>query len=379
MQRQADQKSLQYIEILILAFSWLVIFLSPLIFQNELEHINWNQVLGNWRKLLPFVLLSLFNHFLLVPLLFFRKYKKWYFAGAVATLVLFVFILNWIPKQTPQAGEHPFPREFQHRPPPRERPLPPIHEREARDMPQGRQQPPPMQTPGALPPYLNSLLIAIMILGFDTGLRTVFRWTKSEQEREILTKEKVKSELAFLRNQISPHFFMNTLNNIHALIDFDKEEAKESVIKLSGLMRYLLYESEGEKILLKKEIEFLKNYIELMKLRFTDQVEVRLDLPDSLPDKQIPPLLFTSFLENAFKHGVSYDNPSFIHIAISNAPGKLFLRIHNSKHKTPKKDTASGIGMENTKKRLDLIFKGDYTLDITDKRDTFEINLSIPV
>ncbi len=146
------------------------------------------------------------------------------------------------------------------------------------------------------------------------------RWSKLEQEKTLLEKENVQNQLAFLRNQVSPHFFMNTLNNIHALIDVDTEEAKEAIIKLSKLMRHLLYDSQAELVPLAKEMEFIQSYINLMKLRFSEKVKINLSIPDQLPDKSIPPFLFTSFVENAFKHGISYQNSSFIDIVFLYKP-----------------------------------------------------------
>jgi LytS/YehU family sensor histidine kinase len=167
---------------------------------------------------------------------------------------------------------------------------------------------------GAWMPLLNSVFIGILILGFDLGLRTSFKWSRLEQQRTQLEKENIKNELAFLRNQLSPHFFMNTLNNIHSLIDIDTEEAKESIIRLSHLMRHLLYDSEDESIPLSKEVNFIQSYVELMKLRYTDKVKVSFTVDSDTSNISIPPLLFTSLIENAFKYGVSYKQKSFINI-----------------------------------------------------------------
>ncbi len=188
------------------------------------------------------------------------------------------------------------------------------------------------------------MIFSFLLVGFDTGLMTIFRLAKSERKRAILEKQNADVQLAFLRNQVSPHFFMNTLNNIHSLIDFDTDEAKDSIIRLSKLMRHLLYDSEIEKIPIRKEIEFIKNYVDLMKLRYSDKVKITLDLPDQLPDKSIPPLLFTSFVENAFKHGISYQHSSFINITFSIDDDQLNFEVRNSNPGLTKKDEPSGIG-----------------------------------
>ena len=218
-----------------------------------------------------------------------------------------------------------------------------------------------------------------MLVGFDTGLRISFRLAEAERVKDKLEKDNVESQLAFLRNQVSPHFFMNTLNNIHSLIDIDTEEAKESIIRLSKLMRHLLYESEIEKIPIRKEISFVENYIDLMKLRYSDKVAIRVKLPKKLPDKTIPPLLFTSFLENAFKHGVSYQNTSFINIEFSCTDQNLTFEIINSNPKSEKEEESSGIGIENARKRLDLIYGDQYSLEIVVNDKEHYVRLSIPI
>jgi len=218
-----------------------------------------------------------------------------------------------------------------------------------------------------------------LVIGFDTGLRMISRWSKLEQEKTLLEKENVQNQLAFLRNQVSPHFFMNTLNNIHSLIDIDAGEAKDSIIKLSKLMRHLLYESEAEQTPLKKEVEFIRSYINLMKLRFTDKVEIEVAIPENLPDKTIPPLLFTSLIENAFKHGISYKHPSFIRINLSVADGRLNFDIANSKQVKDVNDSTQGIGLKNTRQRLDLLYAGDYAFDISENENEFVVKLSLPI
>ena len=119
----------------------------------------------------------------------------------------------------------------------------------------------------------------------------------------LLEKENLNQQLEYLKYQINPHFFMNTLNNIHALVDIDPEKAKTTIVELSKMMRYLLYEGNNSLIPLHREVEFLRNYITLMKLRYTDKVKIDTDIPVSLPDRRLPPLLLITFVENAFKHG----------------------------------------------------------------------------
>jgi sensor histidine kinase YesM len=172
---------------------------------------------------------------------------------------------------------------------------------------------------------------------------------------------------------------MNTLNNIHSLIDIDTDEAKESIIRLSKLMRHLLYDSEIEKIPIQKEFDFIKNYIDLMKMRYSDKVAIGFQLPEQVPNKSIPPLLFTSFVENAFKHGVSYKQDSFINIEFSYNGENLTFQVKNSILNNGKDELASGIGIENARKRLDLLYGEKYSLEIDESDNEYYVRLSIPV
>ena len=378
MPRQKKDEPTNPAEILILAFIWLFIYASPVIVSNGYDGLNWNIIFESWIRLLPFLLLSVVNHFILVPILFYR-HRIGYFSIALVLMILLSLSMTWI--------DHPgYPPRGQQENRPMMLEAPP----DGFDLGNGNLQLPPLEdrlkprrnSPGSLPPLMNSMIIALLILGFDTGMRAIFRGSKIEQEKQKLEKEKVKSELAFLRNQISPHFFMNTLNNIHSLIDLDTREAKEAVIRLSKLMQHLLYDSERETILLKDEIAFIQSYTELMKLRFTEKVKVSLEIHSDDPGISIPPLLFTSLLENAFKYGVSYKEKSFIDISLSTGTDKLTFDISNSiiagKNKLQDREN-SGIGLENTRKRLDLLYGKGYQMDVTDTGGIFRVTLILPI
>ena len=131
---------------------------------------------------------------------------------------------------------------------------------------------------------------------------------RDDEMLKDLERQRLESELQYLKYQLNPHFFMNTLNNIYALVDLNTEQAKKTIIELSKLMRYVLYEANKNQISLEHEIQFLENYIALMKLRYIDNLNIRTEFPVVVPCVQIPPLLFISLLENAFKHGVSYQD-----------------------------------------------------------------------
>jgi two-component system LytT family sensor kinase len=239
--------------------------------------------------------------------------------------------------------------------------------------------------PAEKPPFREMRIFryfysAILICGFSLGLGILEKLSQNEKQRKELEKEKLNSELAFLKNQISPHFFFNTLNNIYSLIGFDTEEARHAVLKLSKLMRYLLYESEQGESSLADEVAFLNNYIDLMKLRLGNKVELTISLPDSNHDLRVPPLLFVPFVENAFKHGISYRERSFIDIRMFVDGNKIWFKARNSMgtgNLTEKMH--SGIGLENVKKRLNLLFPQTHTLKIEQTSAEFNVDLSLEI
>jgi len=225
----------------------------------------------------------------------------------------------------------------------------------------------------------NHILASILISGFAMGLGVMEKLNQTEKKQKELEKEKLNSELAFLKNQISPHFFFNTLNNIYSLIGIDGPTAQDSVLKLSKLMRYLLYESEHGETMISSEIDFMNNYIDLMKLRLSPKVELQVDFPKEISDFSIPPLLFIPFIENAFKHGVSYRDRSFINIAMKVGKEQISFSTENSigKSSHPNDLQHSGIGLENVKKRLGLLFPGKFELNIDHDETVFRVGLSI--
>ena len=353
--------------VIIIAF-WILLFASPLLFGRYQDSVDWEHVFVVWKNHLPLLGLYLVHRFILLPAFFFKGKKTQYFGFTLAIIITISSAIYLF-------GETPGPRQL----PPRgiERPFEnPPQDAGKKDFIHPDQ--PSKNNRGPIPTYANFLILAVLLVGFDLGLQISMRWTNLENEKFKLQKENVESQLAFLKNQISPHFFMNTLNNIHALVDIDSEEAKNSIIKLSNLMRHLLYDSDDNLTPIKKEVAFIKSYIELMRLRFSDKVRIEVAIPTSIPNKSIPPLLFTSLLENAFKHGISYNHASFIKIVLSFTDDFLNFKIENSNHSN-KNDTSSGIGIENTKKRLDLLYKNTYQFTIIDKKETYAVNLNIPI
>jgi len=362
------KNKLKITELLLISFVWILLILAPTLFREEAIS-DWRELIVPTEVLIPLFIVFLINRFVLVPRLLFKK-RNLIYIGAVSIIISILTIgIFFISDKQGQNRKHPIENN--------QRPLmpPPMG-----GGPQGMPPPggrKPVQPP--LPPFSNFLLFSFLMVGFDTGLMTTFMLAKSERKRAKLEKENSETQLAFLRNQVSPHFFMNTLNNIHSLIDIDTEEAKESIIRLSKLMRHLLYDSENETIPIQKEIDFFKNYVDLMKLRYSEKIKIDLRLPKSFPDKSIPPLLFTSFIENAFKHGISYQKPSFIDIEFICHDQSLEFKIKNSNFKRDTEDDSSGIGIENSRKRLELIYGQNYDLNIKENENEYFLQLNIPL
>ena len=230
-----------------------------------------------------------------------------------------------------------------------------------------------------LSPEMASILIAFLMISANLGVKYVCHAAEEREKLKTLENENLGQQLQYLRYQINPHFFMNTLNNIHALVDIDPVKAKTSILELSKLMRYLLYEGARPTIPISKEVEFLKQYVALMRMRYADDLEVYMELPEGISEGEVPPLVFVTFVENAFKHGISYEGRSFISVSMSVKGRRLSFRCVNSMHPAPAVDKCSGIGLENVRKRLTLLYGSDYSMDIAEKDGMYDLHLEIPV
>ena len=225
---------------------------------------------------------------------------------------------------------------------------------------------------------------ATVMVALSTFFHLLRRWIKM-QDMEIklkdMEKEKIFAELSSLKSQINPHFFFNSLNNIYALSIDKSDKTPAMILKLSDLMSYILYDCKSERVEIKKEIEFIRNYIELEKERFGDILDIKLTINVFDSDIQIAPLLFIPFIENAIKHGGN--NESLVkNISLSLTlvkPGKLTFTIVNLSDSTNDiiDDNKNGIGIENVKKRLELIYADKYNLEIEKDKVNFKVKLTI--
>ena len=227
---------------------------------------------------------------------------------------------------------------------------------------------------GFWPYYSNSVFISCFFVFLSAVLKFMVDWFISEKVKNKLENEKLSAELAFLKSQINPHFLFNSLNNIYSLAYQKSEETPEAILKLSEIMRYMLYESNEDKVELSDEIRYLKNYIELQRLRFKDKSRIKFEIVGDTHNKSITPLVLISFVENAFKHGVAVDEESPITINMSIEGQKLFFQVINKKG-NQNKDETGGIGLQNVKRRLDLLYKDQYRLYIDDTKDTYNCEL----
>ena len=229
------------------------------------------------------------------------------------------------------------------------------------------------------PKLVDNFFLLLIVLGFSSGMAIIQRLRKNESTQKEIEKARVDSELAFLKNQISPHFFFNALNNIYGLIAIDSDKAQQTVEKLSGLMRYLIYDSNIETIELQKEFDFTSKYIELMQQRLSPKIKLDIDISSNIPEAQIPPLLFIPFVENAFKHGISYREPSFISVKLTTDNNNVIFECNNSiPSNREQKNDKGGVGLVNIQKRLDLIYGNLVTLNISEEGKEYHVKLIIP-
>jgi hypothetical protein len=362
-------------ELLVYGLIWLTVYLVPFFHDRVFDAVVWSKLWADWVLVAGFMLMFFLNVYVLVPLLFF---KKRYLIYATSTLLIAAALVF----STLDLGQKVNPPKASEMPPMEIGPdMPPMELGHGMPATVGFKPTSDQVGNSTLWNYLEYFLISILIIAASTSYKLFLRWINEERKNESLENERLKSELALLRLQVSPHFLMNTLNNIYALIVVDQERAGDAVIRLSTLMRYLLYDTRAGKTTLPKELEFIESYFMLMKLRYPKNVDLKIEMPTAIPDIAIPAMLFISFLENAFKHGVSYERSSFVHFKMNTKDDRLNCFIQNSVHpgKIKSNDHYSGIGLTNVRHSLDLLYPDQYELDIRQTEADFTVSLSIPL
>lgn len=365
-------------EHIIYTLMWIALYLSPLMSiymrMSGNPHIDfsWYEILNAWKFNTVWIVLFAIHNFLLAPLLIVKRRTWLYTALVVALLVATMFTLS---------AMRPSHSRMLHAP---QRSECCEHDCMNAEMMASKQQPPSMREGGPLmmfgPGEVVIFFGGLLLMGMNLGVKLYFRSQEATKAITQIEKHALERQLQYLKYQVNPHFFMNTLNNIHALVDIDPERAKASIVELSKLMRYVLYEGNNRLTPLSREVQFLRNYVQLMSMRYTGNVSISLDVPEVLPDSMLPPLLLVIFVENAFKHGISYRTKSFVEISLQPHGDRLLFSCRNSRPEIKHDENMKGgVGLSNVRRRLDLLFPGNYTLDIKEQEDTYTVHLDIPL
>lgn len=226
--------------------------------------------------------------------------------------------------------------------------------------------------------YPGSFVVFFLVLTIGICSKAIGQWMHIERTKEQIEHQKVNAELAFLKSQVNPHFFFNTLNNIYSLAVTQSNKTAVSILKLSSIMRYMLTEVQEEKTFLEYEIEHIKNYLELQMVRLTDKVKVNFNVDGNIDGIQIAPLLLIPFIENAFKYGVSTIDDSEIVINLKVNNKKILFTISNTIVQSNNyMQNSTGIGIKNVKRRLDLLYANNYVLSTTKSNNNFNVYLEL--
>ncbi len=224
-------------------------------------------------------------------------------------------------------------------------------------------------------------LVNFFVAGASSIIKIVADWARQIRERQELENQTMQSELRFLKTQINPHFLFNTLNNLYALTLKKSDDAPEIVIKLSEMMRYMLYDCNEKQVPLSKEISYIQNYLDLERLRQSKNADIRFEVQGEVTDQQIAPLMFIPFLENSFKHGLTNTiHKGFVHIVLTVEGRHISFFIENTKPDTkPLQDRkrSGGIGLVNVRRRLHLLYPGKYELTVKDNPNTYCVMLEM--
>ncbi len=341
------------IENLVYLALWIIIFTAPMMNMyvrvvNVAElYFLWDEIIDMWRYTCMFLVAFIINNAFLNDILIKRRDIHLYLCMAVLLLVVFTafqsFMVYFFHDTVVQVRDSVLP-----------------------------------QLPGASIDIVSTVVL-MLLMGMNLGVKLFFKLERDSIEMQLVENQNLEHQLAYLRYQINPHFYMNTLNNIHALVDINPEKAKATIVELSKMLRYVLYDANRESVSLKKEIEFLRHYFRLMSLRFTDDIKTSLTVPERMTDCNVPPLLLIIFAETAYKHGINYSGQSFVEVSIDVVDGNVVFTCSNSKHTAKPTCEKGGVGLVNVRKRLDLLYDTNYKLEIKDSEQRFDVKLVMPV
>jgi len=309
----------------------------------------------------PQIVLVYFNMWYLVPRYYANKKPKHYFAWILVCLVIAYLLIDLTASSILPSVQSIFGA--------------------------AKGQPPPFK--GRPPHWMKdfdpsrgianlSILLTLAMIFLSTSIRSSQLMLNQEKVAAELKSENLDTELKFLRSQINPHFLFNALNNIYSLALSNSAQTADYLVKLSDMLRYNIYESVSKRVRLSKEVDYIKNFISLQKLKDQEYDNVKVNLEDFDGDLLIEPMLLIPFVENSFKHSKIEDEQGWIHLSLSTGSKSLNFEIGNSKPQSPhRKDTASGVGLENVRRRLRLLYPDRHLLEITDNEESFNVKLNI--
>ena len=339
---------------------WVAVFLLPAVITGVTTRSTmqaWTVFSTSTVILLPFFVLYGLNYYYLIPKFLYGGKAKWFY------IVNVVILLAWDAYKFIPRGDMEMPQEV-------------IDQFGKNSF-------------WAL--YIGGVLmlvfLEIMIILLAVGIRSVMRSNDARMQLEEEKRKSAEAELVWLKHQLNPHFLFNTLNNISSLTQIDPDKAQESIGQLSDLLRYALYDSEAEKVSLAAEMEFMSNYIDLMALRCNELTKVEKDFEVPQEHVEVAPLLFISLIENAFKHGVNARYPSSVKVRMYYRNGEVCFHCFNTVFYNNKPieivkksdHVGSGIGLENMKRRLELLYPGRYTYDVVEEHSSYMVYVTLKV
>ena len=402
----SSEKRYKIIENIIYLVLWILVFTVPVVslaFRsgNIGMEFQWKDVWGIWFSILPFLVLFLLHNFF-VSRFFFQRGRRWlYFLLTAVLLAVHPGIsvitkgkVPWDfrdPDQIALIDKRPGLPPENYQPADTRRRVPvgapvwniPLGEHPEDLGPRGMRPGEPIDIMA-----IAKFALALMLVALNLVIKWYYKSRIMEDKVSQMQNQMLKGQLQQLRHQINPHFFMNTLNNIHALVDIDPEKAKTTIIELSSLMRYVLYDTSDGIIQIDKEKSFLEKYINIMSIRYSDKVKIISDFDLSInrpaatsgevSQARLPSMLLVTFIENAFKHGVTYQKQSVVETSLRIKEGRIVFTCYNTKLKDQNRQSG-GIGLENVSKRLDLIYGEDYKMDVEEDDDSYKVCLSLPM
>jgi LytS/YehU family sensor histidine kinase len=309
--------------------------------------MDWTVILLNWLEILPYFVLFCIHNFLLAPLFIKKKYGLY----ALSTLAVFTAFSFYI--QATIIG-------------------PPVGMDGKVEAPPGVQRP--------FSPEVMKIVIGALLILVNLGIKAMVLSAENERKVQELRAESLAQKMAVLRYQINPHFFMNTLNNIQALVLTEPEKATECISEFSKMMRMVLSEGHTALIPLDRELQFIGHFVSLMRLQLPGAVEISFTYPETAGEAMVPALSMVSFVENAFKHGSKSRPGAFIRISVTTEDGRVIFRCTNALESPAvrEKTTDGGVGIRNVRNRLELLYDEDFTLEYGAEEDVYNVLMSIP-